>query len=273
MLKTRFLAAAVLPLLMAPFQSAAASEPCSVAGPQSGRDVGSRAGTNEKSFAMAPASETMNLCNIHFHRSAEHKAEGYSTFVGEGKHGGYACNGSAAPAAAGKAHDAAMEADEKGPAGCLGIAPGDTVEVHWVYTTCDTGPGEGLGNCVSCPEKGRSLRVEARVFSLGRDGLDFAAFDYLPDSSPAQPKALPEPHAPVAYLGSTTGTSFDDETCSPFQVTWNVSTACSPLKISTLDLWCRKDGEVNNVFGEDHAHGVRPLVTDPKHLSPIGQGR
>ncbi|MEM7677993.1 MAG: delta-class carbonic anhydrase [Myxococcota bacterium] len=34
----------------------------------------------------------MNLCNIHFHKQAEHKGPGFSVFKGEGEFGGYACN-------------------------------------------------------------------------------------------------------------------------------------------------------------------------------------
>ena len=268
MTKIQLCTLAGLAFLLVTANVATASKPCSEAGPQSGRDVGNPAGINTHTFAKAPAPGTMNLCNIHFHRAAEHKAEGFSQFVGEGKHGGYACNDSK-PGSVSEAKNGHGKHDDDHQKGCRGIAPGDTVEVHWVFTTCDTGPGNGLGNCVSCPEEGRSLRVEARVFELGEEGLDFGDFDYRPKSSPSQPKSLPEAHAPVTYLGSTTGTSFDDKTCSPFEVTWNVSTSCSPLDISSLNDWCGEPGEPNNVFGEDHAHGVRPLVTDPRFLSPI----
>ena len=51
---------------------------------------------------------------------------------------------------------------------------------------------------------------------------------------------------------------------SALQVTWNVGTACSPLRLESLDEWCG-----GNVFEEDHAHGVRTLVEDLTLLSPI----
>ncbi|MCH9651325.1 MAG: cadmium carbonic anhydrase [Deltaproteobacteria bacterium] len=275
MIPTRVVCAVAVTFLVGATTPVTASEPCPTAGPQSGRDVGNAAGTNSISFAKAPPAATMNLCNIHFHRSAEHKAKGYSTSAGAGDHGGWACNGTE-PRMGGEeeSHGAEMSHGEMshgkaGTPGCKGIEAGDTVEVHWVYTTCDTGPGNGLGNCVSCPEEGRSLRVEARVFQLEKKGLNFKRFDYRPGSSPAQPRSLPKAFDPVTYAGSTTGTSFDDKTCSPFEVTWNVSTECSPLKISTLHKWCGLGDEINNVFGEKKAHGVRALVTNPEYLSPI----
>ena len=41
-------------------------------GPQSPRNIDIKAGTNTIMFEAAPASNHMNLCNIHFHKNAEH---------------------------------------------------------------------------------------------------------------------------------------------------------------------------------------------------------
>ena len=70
--------------------------------------------------------------------------------------------------------------------------------------------------------------------------------------------------AAVEFLGSTTGPSYTDKQCSPLQVTWAVRPQCAKVDINSLATWCE-----DNVFEEDHAHGVRKLVTDPKLLSPI----
>lgn len=77
-----------------------------------------------------------------------------------------------------------------------------------MFTSCESGPGQGLGSCVSCPEDGRALRVESRVFYLAKEGADFADFDHLEGSSPAQPRSLPAAPERVQYLGSTTGPSY-----------------------------------------------------------------
>lgn len=51
---------------------------------------------------------------------------------------------------------------------------------------------------------------------------------------------------------------------SPFQVTWSVRPKVAKVDINTLGTWCK-----GNVFKEDHAHGVRNLVVNPKLLSEI----
>ena len=42
-------------------------------GPQAPRDIDLKKGTNNREFSIAPDSRKMNLCNIHFHKNAEHK--------------------------------------------------------------------------------------------------------------------------------------------------------------------------------------------------------
>lgn len=74
--------------------SAASGDLCVTMGPQTPRDIASKAGLNTTTFAVAPASTKMNLCNIHTHTNAEHKGPGFSVFVNDSDHGGYACNDS-----------------------------------------------------------------------------------------------------------------------------------------------------------------------------------
>ena len=69
--------------------------------------------------------------------------------------------------------------------------------------------------------------------------------------------------APVQYAGSTTGPGYN-ENGSPFQVTWSVRPKVAKVNIETVAEWCK-----GNVFNEDHAHGVRNLVTNPDLLSEI----
>jgi hypothetical protein len=133
-----------------------------------------------------------------------------------------------------------------------------------VFTTCDVKPGPTLGSCFSDTCKDPQLRVEARVLYLTDDGsgADFASFS----ASSSGKVTLPEATKPVLYLGSTTGPTYNDGSCSPFQVTWNVGSACMPLEIDSINNWCGKD---RNPFEESHAHGVRRLVTEEALLSPI----
>ncbi len=242
---------------------------CEGFGPQTPRDIDSLAGENKRKFAMAPPSTEMNLCNIHFHKNAEHKAAAFSIYAGDGDgHGfesGYQCNISKELSAAEMAPT--KEAICKGEHGEL--KPGDTIEVHWVHSSCDVKPGKGLGSCLSDTCANPDLRVETQVFTLVNDdsALDFNTLDY--DGNMAnglhQPKALPtNTGKPVEFLGSTTGPKYDAKSCSPLQVTWSVRPQCAKLNINTVGEWCK-----NNEFSEDHAHGVRKLVVNKALLSNI----
>jgi len=238
-----------------------AQDICVGYGPQTPRDIDSALGTNSVVFSEAPSYEEMNLCNIHFHNNAEHKAEAFSIFGGEGDYAGYQCdiaqNLSAAELAA--------------PSGdvCNGMMPGDTIEVHWVHSSCDVEPGATLGACLSDSCANPNLRVETQVFTLVNDdsAMDFADFDYTGKmmGDYHQADAIPSgTGAPVEFLGSTTGPSYSEQVCSPIQATWSVRPSCAKLDINTLGAWCEA-----NAFEEDHAHGVRKLVVNPALLSEI----
>ena len=70
---------------------------------------------------------------------------------------------------------------------------------------------------------------------------------------------------PIQYAGSTTGPGYN-ESGSPFQVTWSVRPNVAKVDIESVAKWCK-----GNVFEENHAHGVRNLVTNPDLLAPIEQ--
>lgn len=245
-------------------------EVCVGFGPQTPRDIDSLAGENKRVFSMAPPSTEMNLCNIHFHKNAEHKAAAFSIYAGDGDgHGfesGYLCGISKELSAAEMAPT--KEAICKGEHGDL--KPGDTIEVHWVHSSCDVKPGKGLGSCLSDSCANPDLRVETQVFTLVNDdsALDFNTLDYDGHMAKGfhQPKALPtKTGKPVQFLGSTTGPKYDDaKSCSPLQVTWSVRPQCAKVNINSVGEWCK-----NNVFEEDHAHGVRKLVVNKALLSDI----
>ncbi|MEO1470855.1 MAG: delta-class carbonic anhydrase [Pseudomonadota bacterium] len=236
---------------------------CEGFGPQTPRDISKTAGANPKLFAFAPESEAMNLCNIHGHVNAEHKGPGFSIFAGATDDGGYACNLSTDLTAA-------ERAPFTGEASFAGLVPGDSFEVHWVYTTCDVTPGEGLGSCLSDTCTSPSLRVESQVFQVVNDAgaLDFADFAYAGTQRAGlhQPRALPDGTGdPVVFLGSTTGPKYTEAVCSPLEVTWSVRPDCAKLDIASVHRWARE----GNVFNETKAHGVRQLVTAPALLARI----
>ncbi|MDC1175181.1 delta-class carbonic anhydrase [Bacteriovoracaceae bacterium] len=241
------------------FSSEAFSNVCSGYGPQTPRDITQKSGLNSVKFRFAPSYKEMNLCNIHFHKNAEHKGPEFSVYAGKGKFGGYKCNDSDK-----------LSKKELAPVGkvsCKNIKPGDTIEIHWVHTTCDIKPGKGLGACLSPACANPQLRVETQVYTLVNDkdaknlglmGADRKVNGYY------QAKSIPTGLDAVEFLGSTTGPSYTEEKCSPLQVTWNVSPSCQKMDINSVHKWCE-----NNVFQENKAHGVRELVKNKKLLSEI----
>ena len=236
---------------------------CEGFGPQTPRNIDHVAGENKRGFSLAPSYKQMNLCNLHMHSNAEHKAKDFSIYAGEGEHGhggGYQC----------KISKSLTPAELKAPAknACKGIKPGDTIEVHWVHSSCDVKPGEGLGSCLSSTCANPDLRVETQVFTVVNDAsaLNFnnMAYDGVVNGY-HQAKSLPtKTGKPVEFLGSTTGPKYTEQQCSPLQVTWSVRPKCAKVDINSLSEWCE-----SNVFKEREAHGVRKLVTDTKLLSKI----
>ena len=242
---------------------AAPEELCLDAGPQTPRDISNPLGTNPVTFPLAPPATAMNLCNIHTHTQAEHKGPGFSVFVSADDDGGYACNGAA------ELTDAELTDPYAGQGAYQGVKPGDTIEVHWVHSSCDVQPGEGLGACLTDTCTDPLLRVEAQVFLVVNDpnALDFQDFGYAgPGGALHQAKALPTGTGePIEFRGSTTGPSYTQSTCSPAQVTWSVRPQCAKLDIGSLHRWA----EEGNLFNETASHGVRQLVTAPQLLAPI----
>lgn len=236
-------------------------------GPQAPRDIDSLEGNNTRAFGMAPASSQMNLCNIHFHKNAEHKGGEYTKYAGNGDGHGY-LSGYEYTGMLSEAESAAVD-QEICPSEHGSLYPGDTIEVHYVYSSAQVSPGPTLGSCLSEAVKNPQLRVEAQVFVLVNDGeaLDFSEVTKH-DIKDGYQQALGIPAdtgAPVLYAGSTTGPGYNEK-ASPFQVTWSVRPKVAKVNIATVGKWCE-----GNVFDEDHAHGVRNLVVNPDLLSTISK--
>lgn len=264
-MKKVFLSLAVIILLATPVFSSdcgystsqSDGKICEGFGPQTPRDIDSTTGKNKISFEFAPPASEMHLCNVHFHENAEHKAKDFSIYAGDGHEGydsGYKCTMGTELST----DEMAWSSDGvcKGSHGDL--IPGDTIEVHWVYTTCPVSGGPTLGSCVSGSCANPQLRVIGQVFILvAKGGLDFTKLK--------EAKDLPsDTGTPIEFIGSTTGPKYSASNCSPYQVTWSVRPKCAKLNINSIGLWCK-----DNIYDEDHAHGVRALVTNPELLAPI----
>jgi len=234
-------------------------------GPQSPRDIDSVGGQNQLAFSAAPASVAMNLCNIHFHKNAEHRGGEFADYAGNGDGDGYQSGFEYT----GRLSEAELKpvTEEACPSKHGGLAPGDTVEVHYVHSSAKIKPGPTLGACFNDAIKNPQLRVETQVYVLVNDenALDFKALTKHGNVKGLQ-QAMNIPNntgTPVEYAGSTTGPGYNEKG-SPFQVTWRVRPKVAKVNIASVGEWCK-----SNVFNEDHAHGVRNLVTNLELLSEI----
>lgn len=234
-------------------------------GPQSPRDIDSASGDNPVIFSPAPAYAKMNLCNIHFHKNAEHKGGEFTKYVGngdgEGYHTGYEYSGRLTDAELGSV------SQEVCPSKHGSLSPGDTIEAHYVYSTAQIKPGPGLGSCFNDAINNPQLRVETQVYVLVNDkkARDFGKLtEHGQQNGYYQALNIPkDTGTPVQYAGSTTGPAFNEKG-SPFQVTWNVRPKVAKVNIGTVGKWCKE-----NAFEEDHAHGSRNLVINPDLLSEM----
>jgi len=234
-------------------------------GPQSPRDIDSIKGTNTRIFGAAPAHTEMNLCNIHFHKNAEHKGGEFNKYAGNGDGKGYQ---------SGYVYSGNLSKSEQKPtksAICSSkhgkLDAGDTIEVHYVHSTAQVTPGPTLGACLSDSIGNPQLRVETQVYVLVNDtkALDFGNLTKFGNKSGYQ-QALNIPNntgKAVQYTGSTTGPSYNEKG-SPFQVSWSVRPKVAKVDIASVGKWCE-----GNTFNEDHAHGVRNLVINTELLSEI----
>lgn len=234
-------------------------------GPQSPRDIDQSYGTNLRNFGTAPNRADMNLCNIHFHKNAEHKGGEFTTYAGngdgKGSDTGFVYNGKLTKAQLKPV--AAKVCAAKGQP----LQSGDTLEVHFVYSSAQVAPGPTLGACLADSTMNPGLRVEGQVLVLANDenAMDFSKLAMVSEVNGYHqaPNVPTNTGVPIEYLGSTTGPSYN-ETASPLQVSWSVRPEVIVVDINSVGDWCE-----DNIFNEDHAHGVRNLVQNPKLLSPI----
>jgi len=234
-------------------------------GPQSPRDIDAVKGNNKRAFNAAPEYTEMNLCNIHFHKNAEHKGKDFSIYAGNGDGHGYLSGYKYA----GHLSDAELAPSSHVicPSEHGDLKSGDTIEVHYVHSTAQVEPGPTLGSCLNDAIGNPQLRVETQVYVLVNDNkaLNFKDLTkHTKINGLHQATGIPDDTGTaVQYEGSTTGPGYNEKG-SPFQVSWSIRPKVAKVNIDTVGDWCK-----GNKFNEDHAHGVRNLVKNPDLLSKI----
>lgn len=236
-------------------------------GPQSPRHIDEVAGANRIRFAAALPYTEMNLCNIHLHKNAEHAGGEFGRYAGHGDGKGFD---------SGYLYTGALSAEESAPvkipvcqSAYGALQSGDTIEVHYVFSSALVTPGPTLGACLNAATANPQLRVEAQVFVLTNDekAHDFTHLAAVAAEQDYQqaPNILNNTGQPIEYAGSTTGPSYN-EVGSPLQVSWRVRPRVAKLNIHSVAQWCTA-----NIFDENQAHGVRNLVVNPSLLSPVSR--
>jgi len=235
------------------------------AGAQAPRNIDSKSGSNTKATTKAPASTAMNLCNIHFHKSAEHKGGEFTQYAGNGDGEGYGTGYKYSGTLTEQELSSYEIPDDHNP-----LYAGDTIEVHYVYSSDVVTPGATLGACLA---EGREagtqpfLRVETQVYVVVNDenALNFHSLTAVTHTGGLYqaPNIPSNTGTAVQYEGSTTGPSYNEKV-SPLQVSWSVRPNIAKVNIKTVEEWFH-----HNEFEEHHAHAVRNLVVNPDLLSQM----
>jgi len=256
--------------------------------PQSGMDVTNDAEFGDLDYAgmgifdpiMRPYAE-MGLCpvNVHWHLGTEHRSEGQYDENGSGPGHHRALAGSDIRLGLQCHHY-----DEADPMYttpyewkyCKNMEIGETYEVHWPHSAagaCGTEwqyqypfydgvfcmPGViSLGDYPPF-NVNQKIGVEGQVFVI----VNSDEPEYQNDDLFHGAWKTPGHWSNVAkYIGSTTGTSRDNEVCSFYApITWQVDRVCHKVSAKSFDMMCKMMLEQSDDMTDDtFPHGSRELV-------------
>ncbi|KAJ1445542.1 hypothetical protein M885DRAFT_492562 [Pelagophyceae sp. CCMP2097] len=183
--------------------------------------------------------------NTHWHDGAEHFSAGEYDTLHENA-GGYYCDSLSLTAT-----PAQLEPFEFKH--CMDMEVGSTYEMHWVHSSGGTSIGVGLGGAFA-RQANPLVVVQAQVFLVVNDD------DYTQDQFIGGWVGDLVTNG-VKYLGSTTGTSYDNEVCSPYLVSWHVDRECHMIAASTMDAMCHDMMMLYDMHVDVEAHASRVLVS------------
>jgi len=249
----------------------AAKLKCADAQPQSPRDVSPTysAGTGKaKSVAHHASVSTLTHVNTHYHLGAEHKSSGeydklHTTsrklLSGDTEYGFY-CDDVAAVSALTSAQKAAYDFQY-----CKETEVGKTYELHYVYSSGGKAMGDGLGGAFAV-QNNPTVVVRGQVFHIVNDAAyDLPSgnlMDGMLQSFPGTTDTLNLKDVTV-YSGSTTGRSYNNaDSCSPYQITWQVDQKCRLISAKSFDAMCKKMKYEYEMSADAHPHQSRDLVSN-----------
>ena len=138
--------------------------------------------------------------------------------------------------------------DEYNWTSCKNVKMGYTYEFHWVHSTAGRRDGilsGGLGG-VFARDLNPSVVVRGQVCRI----VNWPEQEYKSFNTTWREPVSDS----MLYIGSTTGTSYDNVDCSPYEVTWHVDRQCCILSAQNMDRMCSDLLE----FGIDMEKDVQP---------------
>ncbi|CAL1151072.1 unnamed protein product, partial [Cladocopium goreaui] len=253
--------------------------PCSIAEPQSPRNV-------SKDFVglLPPKVQPVGLydefpnlihVNTHFHLGGEHQnvdEGGYSlNYTDAGLAGnivpndirpGYFC----APVSQEPEMGDNWTLADYNWTSCKNVKMGYTYEFHWVHSTA--GPIDGVLSGGLGGVFNRSINPTAFVRGQICRIVNWPEQEYKMFNTTWREPVRDS----VVYIGSTTGTSYDNYKCSPAEVTWHVDRECCILSAQNMDRMCADLLEYGRNMGGDVQPApsrllVAPFISDTNALA------
>ena len=247
---------------------------CADAQPQSPRDVSpsySSGTLKAKAAAYDGSVSALTHVNTHYHLGAEHKSSGQydklhtttgrKLLSGETEYGFY-CDNVAAVAALTTAQKTEYDWQY-----CKETEVGKTYELHYVYSSGGKKIGDGLGGAFAV-QNNPTVVVRGQVFHVVNDATyDLPSGSNLMDgmlqSFPGSSTTTLSLSDVTVYAGSTTGRSYNnDDSCSPYQINWQVDQKCRLISAKSFDAMCKKMKEEYDMSADTHPHQSRDLVSN-----------
>jgi len=250
-------------------------------GPQAGANVskdykGSMEYNGTEPITEAYFKEGLCPVNVHWHLGAEHLSDGQFDAEGHGPSDIEHRRLSAGKVRKGNLchhydEDVSMFTEHYEWKHCLGMEVGQTYEVHWPHSkagACGT-PNQYQSpfydgvfcrpNILDTSVLPEMVGVQAQIFTIVNDESY-----YYPDLFRGMIVDGEMGKDMAVYVGSTTGTSRDNETCSMYSpITWQVDRTCHMISASSFDRMCGEMKSQRDDMSEDlHAHGSREVVDD-----------
>jgi Delta carbonic anhydrase len=154
---------------------------------------------------------------------------------------------------------------------CKDMVVGQTYEVHWPHSSAgacrtpwqyQTPFYDGVfctDGVISLNTTESQIGVQSQVFTIVNDEAFYYSnlFDGMIIDG-VKGKEV------TKYTGSTTGTSRNNEVCSPFTaITWQVDRVCHMISASSFDKMCMEMlAQADDMKDDVHPHGSRELVDD-----------